>query len=87
MEQQVYHCLRYGGLAPLSCSDEFACHGVLMNGSEAEEMRCGLIHSGKVKSGSGSLPRAQTSPAPPTVVQVYLRTAAAGTIREASLSP
>lgn len=77
MEQQVYHCLRYRGLAPLSCSDEFACHGVVMNGRKAEEMCCGLIRSGKVKSGLAACLRLQPhrscDPTPsPTDVQVYV---------------
>lgn len=50
MEQKVYHCLRYGGLAALSCSDEFPCRGVLMNGRKAEKMCCGLTGSSNVKS-------------------------------------
>ncbi|KAI4821071.1 hypothetical protein KUCAC02_029022 [Chaenocephalus aceratus] len=37
-------------------SDEFACHGVVMNGRKAEEMYCGLIGSGKVKSGLAACP-------------------------------
>lgn len=38
-----------------------------MNGRKAEVMRCGLIQSGKVKSGSGSLPGAGLRPPrPPT---------------------
>ncbi|KAJ4942422.1 hypothetical protein JOQ06_012288 [Pogonophryne albipinna] len=40
-----------------TAGDEFACHGVVMNGRKAEEMYCGLIGSGKVKSGLAACPR------------------------------
>lgn len=56
MEKPVYHCLRYRGLAPLSCSDEFACHSWVMNGRKAAEIYCGLIRGGKVKSGLATCP-------------------------------
>ncbi|CAB1453382.1 unnamed protein product [Pleuronectes platessa] len=35
---------------------EFACHGAVMNDRKAEEMYCGLIGGGKVKSGLAACP-------------------------------
>lgn len=79
MEQQVYHCLRYRGLAPLSCSDEFACHDVVMNGRKDGGNVLWAHWRWQGEVWPGSLPQARTSPQlwPPTDVQVYVHISAA----------
>ncbi|KAG8012048.1 hypothetical protein GBF38_004482, partial [Nibea albiflora] len=68
--------------------DEFACHGVVMNGRKAEEMCCGLIGSGKVKSGLATCPRFESHRGcdPPADVQVYVHISVASSSVDWSVS-